>query len=107
MINKPTLEQVTTCLDVINWAIDDLDIKATDNVLALYKALVDKEREFKDIRSHLSAVIHMEKLIIALIGLAIASFVWMVMSPETYCKVAIYGSIKNVPGICMKYVNGN
>lgn len=49
----------------------------------------------------------MEKLIIALIGLAIASFVWMVMSPETYCKVAIYGSIKNVPGICMKYVNGN
>lgn len=61
MINKPTFEQVTTCLDVINWAIDDLDIKAKDTVVTLYKVLVDKEREFKDIRSYLSAVIQAQE----------------------------------------------
>lgn len=66
MINKPTLEQVTTCLDVINWAIDDLDIKHNDSVVTLYKVLADKEREFKQrnhnqMEYHLAAVIQAQE----------------------------------------------
>ena len=61
MINKPTLLEVTTCLNVINWALDDLGITATDNVVSLYKVLADKEREYKAIESHLALVIQSQE----------------------------------------------
>lgn len=57
MINKPTLQEVFTCLNVIGYAIDELDVQAKDSVVTLYKVLSDKESELKNMESHLAAVI--------------------------------------------------
>lgn len=61
MLNKPTLQEVTTALNVINWAIDDLNITATDMVVKLYRILSDKEREFRAMDSYLAAVIESQE----------------------------------------------
>lgn len=61
MINKPTLQEVTTCLNVINWAIDDLGITARDVLVRLYQVLAEKEREFKAMDSNLAAVIQAQE----------------------------------------------
>lgn len=67
MINKPTLQEVTTCLNVINWAIDDLDIGASDSVTTLYAVLSANERGWRVARgkdvmsSHLAAVIQAQE----------------------------------------------